>query len=246
MPVVRGVKDDMIKAFYRVILGFGCAAALASCAGTPPIGQAANIEVTDLEELPKPKSSTEFTVGPQDSLEIIVTDSELLSGSFLTDGAGYISYPLVGDLYVAEKTPRQIAKMIEDRLRGEYVVNPQVRVRPANAVQPSISIGGQVTKPGTYSAATSQSLLRAINNAGGLAENAKKDDVLVMRIVDGQHYIGVYNIQAIQRGNYPDPVIFANDIVTVGDSPGRRQLETILGFIPLLSTSTILIDRTFN
>lgn len=236
----------MIKTLYRAILGIGFSVALASCASTPPVGQAASIELTDLAELPEPKSVTALTIGPQESLEIMVTGSELLSGSFLTDGAGYISYPLVGDLYVSEKTPRQIAKMIEDRLRGEYVINPQVRVRPTNAVQPSISIGGQVTRPGTYPVATSQSLLRAINNAGGLAEYAKMDDILVMRTVEGERYIGVYNIQAIQRGNYPDPVIFASDIITVGDSPGRRQLEAILGFIPVLSTSAILIDRTFN
>ena len=53
-------------------------------------------------------------------------------------------------------------------------------------------------------------------------------------------------IEGIQRGNYPDPMIYPGDIVTVGDSPSRRTLESVLQFIPLLSTSAILIDRTFN
>ena len=67
-----------------------------------------------------------------------------------------------------------------------------------------------------------------------------------MRTVGGQRYIGVFNIEGIQRGNYPDPMIYPGDIVTVGDSPSRRTLESVLQFIPLLSTSAILIDRTFN
>lgn len=236
----------MIRTIPRGLLVIGCAIALASCAGNREFGQAASIEVADLAELPVPKSAVGYTVSPQETIEVIVTESELLSGTFLADDAGYISYPLVGDLYVAEKTPRQIAKMIADRLRGEYVLDPQVRVRPTTALTPSISIGGQVKNPGTYPSASSQTLLRAVNNAGGLADYAKKDDVLIMRTVDGQRYIGVYNIEAIQRGNYADPAIFPGDIVTVGDSPGRRNLETILGFIPLLSTSVILVERVIN
>ena len=76
-----------------------------------------------------------------------------------------------------------------------------------------------------------------------LTDFAEVDDVLVMRKVDGQSYIGLYNIKAIQRGNYPDPVLYPNDIVTVGDSPARRRLQSIIPFVPILSTAAIIIDR---
>ncbi len=244
--MASSLKDCMTNAIKYLMLALGLSLSLAGCAVDRSIGLASNIEVTDLTQLPAPSNVGAITIQPKQTIEVVVSDAELLSGTFLIDGAGYISYPLVGDLYVAEKTPRQISKMIADRLRGEYVVNPQVRVRPTNAITPSISVGGQVVRPGTYPAATSQTLIRAVNNAGGLDEYAKKDDVLIMRTVDGQRYIGVYNIAAIQRGNYDDPVLYPEDIVTVGDSVGRRNLEYILGFIPLLSTSAILIDRTFN
>ena len=85
--------------------------------------------------------------------------------------------------------------------------------------------------------------MRVVNQAGGLAEYAKLDDVLVLRTVNGQRYIGAFNIQAIQRGNYVDPTVYPNDIIIVGDSPNRRRLDGILQFAPLLSTSAILIDR---
>ncbi|WP_209349137.1 polysaccharide biosynthesis/export family protein [Pontixanthobacter sp. CEM42] len=230
-----------------VLVSMAMALSLAGCASKDrSVGLAPNIEVAALSQLPAPSGVMPYTVGKQEQLEITVADAEMLSGTFLTDAEGYIAFPLVGDLFVAGKTPNQTARMIADRLRGEYLVNPQVRVRPSSMIAPSISIGGEVTAPGTYPAATSQTLLRAVNNAGGLAEYAKVDDVLVMRTVDNQRYIGVYNIEAIQRGNYEDPVIYPGDIVTVGDSVGRRNLENILQFIPLLSTSAILIDRAFQ
>jgi len=236
----------MIKLLKLVVVILGGSLALSGCAKDRAVGLASTIEVAALSELPAPNNVQPVIIGPKESIEVIVAGSDLLSGTFLVDAEGYIGYPLIGDLYVAEKTSRQTARMIANRLRGEFLVDPQVRVRPSNPIVQNISIGGQVTRPGTYPAGTSQTLIRALNNAGGLAEYAKVDDVLIMRTVGGQRYIGVYNIEAIQRGNYADPVIYPNDIVTVGDSPGRRNLENILQFIPLLSTSVILFDRVIG
>jgi len=82
-----------------------------------------------------------------------------------------------------------------------------------------------------------------VNNAGGLSDYAKSEEVLVSRTVQGQKYIGVYNLTAIERGNYPDPAIYPNDVITVGDSPSKRLLQSVLAFVPLLTTTAILVDR---
>ncbi|MXO55632.1 polysaccharide biosynthesis/export family protein [Pontixanthobacter gangjinensis] len=229
-----------------ILLSVAMVLTLSGCAKDRAFGLAPNIEVASLAELPAPSTNKAYTVGGQEQLEIIVADAERLSGTYLTDAEGYIAFPLVGDLYVSGKTPNQVGRMIADRLRGEYIIDPQVRVRPSEIAVPTISIGGEVERPGTYPSATSQTLLRAVNNAGGLSDIAKVDDVLVMRTINDQRYIGVYNIEAIQRGNYNDPLIYPGDIVTVGDSVARRNLENILQFIPLLSTSAILIDRAIR
>ncbi|WP_160605031.1 polysaccharide biosynthesis/export family protein [Pontixanthobacter aquaemixtae] len=223
------------------------ALALAGCAGgAKPVGLASTVELVDLTTLPAPDSTAPRTIGMQEQLEITVYGSEPLSGTFLTDSEGYISYPLVGDLYVSGKSPGQAAKMIADRLRGEFVIDPQVNVRPTQAQALTVSLGGEVANPGTYPATTSTSLLRAINNAGGLDEYAKSDDVLVMRTVNEQRYIGVFNIEAIKRGNYADPEIYPDDVVIVGESAARRRLDTILQFIPLVSTTAILLERVIR
>lgn len=235
----------MIHSIKRILTLTALSLAIAGCGGSPkPIAQSSTVELVELTELPAPESGSDRLIAPQEQLDISVVDSALLSGTFVTDSRGYISYPLVGDLFLAGKSPSQASKMIADRLRGDLVLDPQVNVRLTDFQTQSISVGGQVTRPGTYPAISSTSLLRAVNNAGGLAEYAKSDDVLIMRTVGGQRYIGVYNIEAIQRGNYSDPTIFPNDIVTVGESVSRRRLDTLLQIIPLATSAAILIERT--
>jgi len=236
----------MTSLIGRLLAAVLVSASLTACAYDRTVGAAPGIEVADLTQLPVPRDIGFYTIGAQDTLEISVVGSEMLSGTFLTDDEGYLNYPLVGDVFVGGKTPSEAARLIADGLRGRYVINPQVSVRPEAIPVPTISVGGEVEAPGAYPAAESVSLLRAVNNAGGLSDFAKSDDVLVLRTIDGQRYIGVYNIEAIQRGNYEDPAIYPNDVVTVGDSPFRRTLQTVLQLVPLLSTSIILLDRSRN
>lgn len=224
----------------------GCllvALALSACATDRTYGEAPGIEIAQLSELPAPSKENLYFIGAQEALEIEVIDAERLSGTYLTDGAGRISFPLVGLLDLNGLAPDEGAELIAGHLRGRYLLDPQVRIIPEEIPPPTVSVGGQVNEPGEYPLLGRQSLLRVVNQAGGLSEYAKLDDVLILRTVDGQRYIGAYNIQAIQRGNYTDPTVYSNDIIIVGDSPSRRRLDSILQFAPLLSTSAIVIDR---
>ena len=216
---------------------------LAACATDRSFGTASEIEVTQLEQLPQPEGEIFYVIGPQERLDIAVVGSELFTGTYLTDQKGNVQFPLIGEVPTGGLAPSDASDLIADGLRGRYLTDPQVRVIPQEFPLPSISVGGQVKKPGSYPAQGRQTLLRIVNEAEGLAEYAKYDDVLVMRTVNNQRYIGVYNIEAIQRGNYPDPILYPNDVVMVGDSPARRRLDSIFQFAPLLTASAILIDR---
>lgn len=216
-------------------------ALLSGCAIDRSIGLAPGISVTELEELPVPRGEISYVIGPQEKLAIDVVGAPTLSGTFLTDIDGTLSFPLIGTVDLVGKTPREASTEISDRLRGRYLLDPQVRVIPEEFPVPSISVGGQVKKPGSYPAVGRQTLMRAVNEAEGLTEFARIDDVLVFRTVEGQRYIGAYNLGAIQRGNYPDPLLYPNDIVVVGDSPERRRLETFLKLLPGFTTAAAII-----
>ena len=55
-------------------------------------------------------------------------------------------------------------------------------------------------------------------------------------LVNGQKMATLYNLQAISRGAYADPRIYANDTVVVGDSKARRLFDDIVGAATLIST----------
>ena len=83
--------------------------------------------------------------------------------------------------------------------------------------------------------------MRAVATAGGAAEFAKLDDVVIFRNVDGQQLAGLYNLKAIRRGNYSDPEVFANDVIVVGDSQARRLFRDLIQASPLITTPLIVL-----
>lgn len=216
---------------------------LSACAVDRTYGVDPAIEITNLEALPEPRGEIYYSIGPQEALDIYIVGADDLSGKFLTNEDGHIIFPYVGLVETGGKSPNEASALIATQLEGRVVLDPQVRVIPEEFPEPSISVGGQVKLPGSYPAIGRPTLLRVVNQAQGLNEYAKKDDVLIMRYVDGKRYIGLYNLQGIERGNYPDPRLYPNDIVMVGDSPNRRRIDNILQFAPILTSSVILIDR---
>ncbi len=228
---------------YRFIIFAAFALTLSACATDKSFGLAEGIEITNLEQLPAPLKEVTYAIGPREKLQIFVVGAENISGDYLTDDVGNLSFPFLDEVATGGKSPNVAAAMIANGLRGQYLLNPQVRIVPDEVVPPSISIGGQVEKPGSYPAVDNPTLLRVINQAEGLTDVAEHEDVLIMRRVDNQNYIGLYNLRAIERGNYEDPRLYAGDIVMVGDSAARRRLETLAPLIPLASTAAIIIDR---
>jgi polysaccharide export outer membrane protein len=100
-----------------------------------------------------------------------------------------------------------------------------------------------VKKPGSYPVIGKMTLIKAVAQAEGTAQFASLKDVVVFRTVDGKRYAGLYNLSAIRKGIYEDPEIFANDVVVVGDSPGRRLFQDLLQASPLLTTPLIILAQ---
>lgn len=232
--------------FYHLVIVSAAMLAVAGCATDRSFGVSPGITVTDLTELPAPEFDRAGLLSPLESVDIKVLQDDALSGTYRIDGSGMLDLPLIDAFKAAGLSSQQTAQEIARRLDPRFVHHPEVIVRSLEAVVPSISVGGEVGKPGSVSVTDGYTLMRAVNAAGGKTEYAKLSDVLVFRERDGIHYIGLYNLAAIQRGNYPDPALYGNDIVMVGDSPARRRLAMLAQGLSLLATSVILIDRVAN
>ena len=224
---------------------------LAGCASGPkPIGGAPNITVIE-GELPPPtfadidNAGTAYPVGAADTLKIDVFGvPELSNRTIVVDANGQINFPLIGNLEVAGRTPSEIKQMIEMRLRGEYIRDPQVTVNVESTDSRTVTVFGQVQLPGVYPVVGKSTLMKTVASARGLAEYANARDVVVFRTVGGQRMATLYNLGAISRGVYDDPAIYPNDTVVVGNSSARRLFKDIVGAATLIATPlTILLQN---
>lgn len=235
------------KSFAAIMVA---ALMLAGCAGGGSYGGAPGLTMLPSDELPSPTladvqaSNRPYRVGPFDKLTIDVFGSEELSGKEVqVDASGRITYPLIGTLEVAGKTPGEIGTLMEDRFRGRFIREPQISVNIKEIVSQTVTIGGEVKKPGVYPIVGKMTLMTAIASAEGWTDIANKGEVVVFRTVGGKEYAAIYNVKAIEKGRYSDPEIYASDVVMIGDSQARKIWKDVLGASPLIAPVIYLLSR---
>lgn len=221
---------------------------LAACAGAPPLRTSPYVEVVDATELPPPSrddaAARVYRIGELDRLLVDVPGfTELTDREFQVDSAGRISIPIAGSVTVIGLTPEEAESRIVDALRAAHVRNPRVSVNIKESLSRFVTVDGQVVQPGNFPVVNEMTLMRAVAAARGASEFAKLDDVVVFRKVEGQQMAALYNLGAIRRGVYSDPVLYPMDIVVVGNSPARRLFRDIISTAPLLSAPIIALTR---
>lgn len=227
----------------RIVVAVAGAVMLSACASGPSsYGGAPGLKLVPSGTMPSPDvadltaSDRPYRVGPFDKLTIDVFGSEELSKREVqVDASGRITFPLIGTLEVAGKTPGEIGGDMANRFRGRFIRDPQVTVNLKEIVSQTVTIGGEVKKPGVYPILGKMTLMTAIASAEGWTDVSNKGNVVVFRTVGKTDYAAVYNVKAIERGAYRDPEIHASDIVMVGESQTRKLWKDFLSTTPLLA-----------
>ena len=227
---------------------------LGACSSPGPIGplQSANgptssVEVFGGTTLPTPDagdfsaSARPYVIGPFDVLEIGVFDVEgFETREYRVDSSGRFSFPLIGAVSTVGLTPGQLEDRIAAQLDNGFIRNPRVTVNLKETVSRTITVTGEVERPGIYPVASRLTLIGAVATAGGAGEFARMEEVIIFRTVNGQRMAGIYNLGAIQRGNYDDPEVYPSDIVVVGNSPQRRLIRDLITAAPALVAPLIV------
>ena len=178
----------------RLLCAAGLIALLvvAGCHGAPPLPPA-----PPASALP----SSQYIIGPGDSLNIFVWRNPELSATVPVRPDGRLSLPLVEDVVAIGKTPTQLARELEQRL-AKYIKEPIVTVIATGFVGPfteQVRVIGEAAQPKALPYRTDMTALDAMIEVGGLTRYAAGDDSVIVRTVGGKQYTYAVHLDSLIR-----------------------------------------------
>ena len=122
----------------------------------------------------------EYKIGAGDVLHIFVWKEADLTHNVHVRIDGRITVPLLGDIVAVGKTSADLGREIGTAL-ARFVENPLVTVIVSQANSARFFILGEVKQPGPHPLVGSMTVVQALAEAGGFAQFAKKDEILLIR-----------------------------------------------------------------
>ena len=137
--------------------------------------------------------------------------------------SGYLTVPVIGDIYCVGMTREELSTEIEKRIiEGGYLADPQVNIRFAEL---TISIIGEVNKPGRYDIKKDQlTILEALALAGDLTIYGNRADVAVVREKEGKSVVTKLDLRSADIFSSPCFYLEQNDVIIV--SPNKYKAAT--------------------
>ena len=164
----------------------------------------------------------EYRIGTENVLQIDVYygKGEQISQKVRVSSRGVISFPLVGDVNVLGLTVSEFQDRLTSLLAEDYLVNPQVTVFIEE--YSTVSILGEVKRPGAYSLKGRLSVLELVALAEGFTKIASPNKVKVIRTnPDGTReeiLVRVNDIINKDSVGQDNLVLRAGDLVVVPES----------------------------
>src|SRR3989454_496328 len=122
-------------------------------------------------------------IAPLDIIMVDVVGEKDLSKELRVSTSGTITFPFLGSVEVKGKTPAEVENLLKEKLGKDYLVDPQVIVTVKEYRTRTVSVIGQVNKPGVIALPSEQKveILEAIAQAGDLTKAANKSRIEVNR-----------------------------------------------------------------
>ncbi len=152
--------------------------AAAACAHAP----GSYVWIDDFNE--PPSQAAEYIIATDDVVNVRVFGQDAMSGRARVREDGKISLPFLHDVSAAGVTPVTLSTQLQTQLRT-FILNPVVTVSLEEPRQISVSVLGEVPRPGIYRLEPTAGVLQAVASAGGFTNFAARD-LFVIRSVEGK------------------------------------------------------------
>jgi polysaccharide biosynthesis/export protein len=160
-------------------------------------------------------SGEDYVIGPADVVRVTVWQHPELTAEMPVRRDGRISVPLLDDVQAAGLTPKQLKANITKGLTGS-IKNPNVTVAIINPASQTVSVIGGVVKSGPVPLTRDMGVLEAVAAAGGFTAWANKNDIVVVRWVEGRRVSHEFSYRGYLSGR-SDADIFLKpgDVIVV-------------------------------
>jgi len=187
--------------------------------------EAPSISVEEAAKLPTTPQSEDYVIGAGDGLSIFVyRNPDLSEAGVSVRPDGRISVPLIEDIVAAGKSPTQLAREIEERLR-KFIIEPNVTVIVRSFIGPpdrQVRVIGEATDPIAIPYREHMTLLDVMIATKGLTKFASGNRAVIVRKVGTDKPINIR--------------VRLSDLIKDGDI-GQN--------IPMMPGDTLIIPQTW-
>ncbi len=198
--ISKNKSNFLLVALFLAILLIGCASTGVNTKEETIENEAVGDQAGSAEKIDNIKIS-EFILGIGDTVEISVYRQTDLQRTVRIDHTGKIMFPLIGDMQAAGVGIFKLRDEIKGRL-SKYFIDPQVLVTITAVQSQKIMVLGEVRSPGIFTLDYDTNVMESISRAGGMTNNAKLNNVLLIRRAEGKPQIFSLNLKkAFKEGD---------------------------------------------
>lgn len=243
----------------RITLALICFAFLCSCSSPKKLiylqdDTADNVNAAQLIKTLKLQES-EYKLRPKDRLNMTITSLTDEKVNFIKkpemelviDSNGQIELPVIGLIQIGGLTIKEAEDKIK-KVSSDFLRSPSITIKVLNF---SYTVIGEVSKQGSFVAEDPKvNILQAIGEAGGLTENANRENVRIVRSENGTAKIYKINLledNSLLSSNY---FLQPNDIVLVdpikANALRQERIATVGLVISIITSLSFLLYQVIN
>lgn len=140
---------------------------------------------------------------------------------YLVDNKGNIEFPVLGTIKISGLTKKEAIDYLTTEI-NKYIVRPIVNMRIMNF---KVTVQGEVNRPGIHTIASERlTLTDAIALSGDMTVYAKRDNVLVIREVEGKRI--PYRVDMTKADFIASPYYYLNQNDIVYVEPNKTRINS--------------------
>jgi polysaccharide export outer membrane protein len=178
---------------------------------------------------------------------LLATTGQQTIQSYLVDRNGNIEFPVLGKIQVGGLSRTEVLQSLKEKI-GVYIKNPIINLRIMNF---KVSLQGEINMPGTYSVASERiTLIEALSMGKDLSIYGRRDNVLVIREINGVKSYNRVDITKADFINSPFYYLAQNDVIYV--EPNKTKINAaavgpntsvIISAVSILISLSVLIFK---